>query len=111
MIISRLEISLARGTVPDIESVFRRLEIFETAIAVEGCRSLFLCAPEVEGGDVQVIGVWDDHEAYQRWLDHDDRERATPDINALRPADATELTSGELLTVLHTVTADGDLPA
>ena len=80
MIVSMLRFGLKQGMVPSLERTFAKHRILETAIQVEGCRSLVLAAPDAQGETAYVIGLWDDEAAYQRWISHPDRGAATEDL-------------------------------
>lgn len=108
MIISVLRFDLKSDAVPALEDVFRRHEVLETAIQVEGCRQLMLAAPDRDGTTAFVVGLWDDDVAYQRWIDHPERGKATDDLLQVVAGEFDPTAPAELWEVLH-VTSDPDL--
>ena len=74
MIMSLLEFKLKPGKEAELEAVFRKHQILETAIQVEGCWKLAMLVPQQKNGTVKIIGFWEDNTAYQRWMDHPDRK-------------------------------------
>ena len=80
MIVSVLEFRLRQGAVPDLADTFARHQILETAIKVQGCKTLVLATPDPDGSEAYVLGIWEDETAYQRWMDHPDRGAATEDL-------------------------------
>lgn len=82
-----LKFKLRPGGVPDIDEVFAKHQILETAIQVEGCQTLVLASPDVQGDEAYVIGLWDDDAAYQRWIDHENRGDASEDLLQLMAGD------------------------
>ena len=54
---------------------------------MEGCLTLVLASPDLAGDEAYVLGLWDDDEAYQRWMDHPDRGAATDDLLQLVAGD------------------------
>jgi quinol monooxygenase YgiN len=101
MIISVLQFELIPGGRDKLLEVFRRHRILETAIAVEGCWTLSLSAPEDDDSQAWVIGYWQDRDAYQRWLDHPERGAATDDLLALMSGDFDPKASAEIHEVFH----------
>lgn len=87
MIMSTLRLGLKPDSVRAIKDVYDRYEILETAIKVEGCQTLVLATPDVEGNEAYVIGLWDDEAAYQRWMDHPERGAAAQDLLQLTAGD------------------------
>lgn len=87
MILSVLRFELKPGSVPIVKDIYDRYSILETAIQVEGCRALVLTAPERDGSDIYVMGLWDDAESYQRWIDHPDRSAAAADLATVMAED------------------------
>ncbi len=87
MIVSMLEFRLRPGAVPDLAETFARHQILETAIKVEGCKTLVLATPDPDGSEAYVLGIWDDEAAYQRWMDHPERGAATEDLLQLVAGD------------------------
>ena len=87
MIMSMLRLGLKPDSVNAIKDVYDRLQILETAIQVDGCQALVLAAPDVEGDEAYVIGLWDDEAAYQRWMDHPERGAAAQDLLQLTAGD------------------------
>ncbi|MDI1288765.1 MAG: antibiotic biosynthesis monooxygenase [bacterium] len=87
MIVSMLPFKLKSGSVADLGDVFAKHQILETAIQVEGCQTLVLATPDIEGDEAYVIGLWDDDAAYQRWIDHENRGDATEDLLRLVAGD------------------------
>lgn len=87
MIMSMLRLGLKPDSVRAITDVYDRYGILETAIKVEGCQTLVLATPDVEGNEAYVIGLWDDEAAYQRWMDHPERGAAAQDLLQLTAGD------------------------
>lgn len=87
MIVSVLPFKVGLGRVPELGEVFARHRILETAIQVEGCHTLVLATPDVEGEEAYVMGIWEDDDAYQRWMDHPERGAATDDLLRLVAGD------------------------
>lgn len=87
MIMSMLRLGLKPESVNAIKDVYDRHQILETAIKVEGCQALVLAAPDVEGDEAYVIGLWDDDAAYQRWMDHPERGAAAQELLQLTAGD------------------------
>jgi len=105
MILSVLTFDLRPGSLETLEEVFRRHRIFERAIETDGCRALYLASGSADGSRAHVIGVWDDDAAYQRWLDHPERELGSEDLHAIASETWDASTPGEVWRVLHTVTS------
>lgn len=87
MIVSVLPFKVRPGGVPELGEVFAKHAILETAIQVEGCQTLVLASPDLEGDEAYVLGLWDDDDAYQRWMDHPERGAATDDLLKLVAGD------------------------
>ena len=87
MIVSVLPFKLKPGAVPELGEVFASNRILETAIQVDGCHTLVLASPDLEGDEAYVLGLWDDDDAYQRWMDHPERGAATDDLLRLVAGD------------------------
>lgn len=103
MIVTLFPFPLAAGAAPDLAEVFRRHRILEMASEVEGCRGVYLAGPAgAEADHAYAVGLWDDEVAYQRWIDHPERQAATDDIQALLRTDGELDAPGQVLTVLHT---------
>lgn len=86
----------------DLVEVFRRHRILERASQVEGCRGVYLAGDSPDDTDrAYAVGLWDDTDAYQRWLDHPDRQVASDDINSLLRDRGDLDVPGQVLTVLH----------
>lgn len=115
MIVSHLSFDLRPGSLPALEALFRRHRIFERAIEVEGCRSLYLAGDAANEGRAHVIGLWDDAAAYQRWLDHPEREAGVDELHAIMADSWDPSTPGEIWHVLHTAMSTmqptGSIPA
>lgn len=107
MIVSVLPFHLKPGSVPALSDSFARHRILETAIQVEGCRTLVLASPDINGDEAYVLGLWDDEAAYQRWMDHPDRGVATDDLLQLVAGDFDPSAPAGQWQVLRTV-SDAD---
>jgi heme-degrading monooxygenase HmoA len=103
VIISRLTFELVPGSFDALAAAFARHGILERAIQVEGCRSLYLAADTAHEGRAHVVGVWEDEEAYQRWIDHPQRSVGTADLRALMSDTWDPSAPGEVWNVLHAV--------
>lgn len=105
MIVTLFPFHLASpGGAEDLAEVFRRHQILEMASKVEGCRGVYLAEGSADGAvPAYAIGLWDDTAAYQRWLDHPERQVATDDINALLQEHNDPDVPGQVLRVLHAV--------
>ena len=101
MILSVLTFDLRPGSLEALEEAFTRHRIFERAIQTEGCRSLYLASGAADGSRAHVIGVWDDEAAYQRWLDHPEREVGSEEIHAIASDEWDPSAPGEIWRVLH----------
>lgn len=86
-----------------MRDVFLKWKILETSIQVEGCYKLALVAPEVRMDKVHVVGFWEDHAAYQRWIDHPQRGAAVEDISALLNGEFDSTAPAPIMEVLHAV--------
>lgn len=104
MILSVLTFDLRPGSLETLEEVFRRHRIFERASQTAGCRALYLASGSADGSRAHVIGVWDDEAAYQRWLDHPERELGSEDLHAIASETWDASAPGEVWRVLHAVT-------
>lgn len=80
MILSVLPFELKQGRRNDLEKVFQEHQILEKAIEVEGCKQLFLTSPSNDPDKVFVVGLWENPEAYQRWMDHPQRGAGTDEL-------------------------------
>ncbi len=90
------------GGANDLVEVFRRHRVLEMASQVEGCRGVYLAGGVADGADrAYAVGLWDDTDAYQRWLDHPERQLASDDITALLQERDDLDVPGQVLTVLH----------
>ena len=105
MILSVLTFDLRPGSLEALEGAFRRHRIFERAIQTEGCRSLYLASGSPDGSRAYVVGVWDDEAAYQRWLDHPEREVGSDDLHAIASDDWDQSAPGQIWRVLHSATS------
>lgn len=86
----------------DLVAVFQRHRILETASQVEGCRGVYLARGSADDThQAYAVGLWDDTDAYQRWLDHPERQVASDDINSLLRDRGDLDVPGQVLTVLH----------
>jgi heme-degrading monooxygenase HmoA len=85
----------------DLAEVFRGHRVLEKASEVEGCRGVYLAGTSAAGDDAYAVGLWDDETAYQRWLDHPERQNATDDIQALLRTHDDLNVPGQVLEVLH----------
>jgi len=103
MIMSLLEFKLKPGKEAELEAVFRKHQILETAIQVEGCWKLAMLVPQQKNGTVKIIGFWEDNTAYQRWMDHPDRGMATEDLASLVAGDWESAAPADLLDVALSV--------
>lgn len=103
MIVSVLRFSLQPNSVAKLHDVFTRHRIFETAMTVEGCWKLVLSHPREAEDEAYVIGFWQDTDAYQRWLDHPERGRATDDLLPLMAGDFDPSQAAQLHEVLSSV--------
>lgn len=101
MIVSFLTFELRPGSFPALEALFRRHRIFERAIEIEGCRSLYLAADERGGERAHVIGIWEDEAAYQRWLDDPGREDGSEELRALVAASWESSAPGAIWPIVH----------
>jgi heme-degrading monooxygenase HmoA len=96
VIISVLPFELKPGKVDDLKGVFNQYQILEKAIEVEGCRQLMIAQASSNSDQLFVVGIWDDQEAYQRWMDHPERGGGAEELLALvaggfEPADPAQL--------------------
>jgi quinol monooxygenase YgiN len=103
VILSCLTVDVRPGSLAALEEAFRRHRILERAIQVEGCQSLYLTADAAQEGRAHVIGVWDDQAAYQRWLDHPERQSGSDDLHDLVSESWDPSAPGEVWEVVHTV--------
>ena len=103
MIVSLLRFDLKPDSVDDLRLAFRRHEVLETAIQVEGCHNLVLAAPDLDGTTAFVVGLWDDEAAYQRWMNHPERGKATDDLLQLVAGEFNPSAPAELWEVLHAI--------
>jgi heme-degrading monooxygenase HmoA len=104
VILSCLTLDLRPGSLGALQDIFRRHRILERASEVPGCRSLFLAGDAARDGRAHVVGVWDDEAAYQRWLDHPERELGADEIHALAADTWDHSAPGEVWSVLHAAT-------
>ena len=82
MIRTFIDLPHAEGDAERLMHLFRRLRILEVCASQPGCRSAELTIAE-DGSRAIATAVWDDPDAYSRWLDHPDRARfggATADL-------------------------------
>ena len=103
MIVTLFPFPLEAGGAESLAEVFRRHRILEIASGVEGCRAVWLAADgdQSQAAHAYAVGLWDDEAAYQRWIDHPERQAATDDIQALlRESGGLDL-PGQVLTVRH----------
>jgi heme-degrading monooxygenase HmoA len=99
VIVTLFQFPLAAGRVAeDLAEVFRRHRVLEKASEVEGCRGVYLAGTD---DNAYAIGLWDDETAYQRWLDHPERQTATDDIQALLRTRNDLDVPGQVLKVVH----------
>lgn len=80
MILSVLPFDLKQGCKDEFEKVFEQNQILERAIEVEGCKQLFITSPTDDPNKVFVVGLWENPEAYQRWMDHPQRGVGTEEL-------------------------------
>jgi len=83
VIFSVLTFDLKPGARTEFENVFARHGILEKAIKVQGCMNLYIAYPDSEDNKAFVVGLWDDADAYQRWMDHPERGVGTEDLLAV----------------------------
>ena len=100
-----IDLPLLEGEADRLLQLFRELGILETCAAQPGCRSAELALAE-DGSRAMATAVWDDHDAYSRWLDHPDRPgfaQATTDL--LATAMSAQI-SGTRYRIAHVVTSE-----
>ena len=103
MIVSLLKFDLHRGAEPQLQEVFRRHRILETAMTVEGCWKLALAMPNEPDGTAFVIGFWESERAYQRWMDHPERGGAADDLLPLMSGAFDPAAAALTMNILHSV--------
>ena len=74
MIRTFIDLPLAEGDAERLLHLFRRLRVLEVCESQRGCRSAEPTIAEV-GSRAVATAVWDDHDAYDKWLDRPDRAR------------------------------------
>ncbi len=82
MIMTRLTFDLQDNSEKQLVNVFKTHGIFDLAIDVPGCQSLYMVQSEVPNR-VEVIGIWESPDSYRGWLEHPKRGVATDDIASL----------------------------
>ena len=80
MIISVLSFDLKPGKLDEFSTVFMENQILEKAIQVEGCRQLMITKAVDNSDQLFVVGIWDNHLAYQRWMEHPERGEGAEEL-------------------------------
>jgi heme-degrading monooxygenase HmoA len=96
VIISVLPFDLKPGKVVEFANIFDENQILEKAIQVQGCRQLMITQSSLNRDQLFVVGIWDDQDSYQRWMDHPERGGGAEELLALvqggfEPADPAQL--------------------
>ena len=63
-----------------VVELFRREQVFERALTVEGCQDVSLL---LRSDEILVTASWVDAEAYQAWVDHPERNAMGDELNDL----------------------------
>ncbi|MEM8922193.1 MAG: antibiotic biosynthesis monooxygenase family protein [Actinomycetota bacterium] len=80
MIRSVLKMTPRPGRADDVVDLFRRAQVIERALGVEGCHDVSLLLSDDE---ILVTASWADADAYQAWIDHPERNAMGDDLNDL----------------------------
>lgn len=107
MIISVLPFELKQGRRQEFESVFDKNQILERAIRVQGCEQLFIASESGNPDKVFVVGLWEDQEAYQRWMDHPERGIGADELLELVSGGFDPAAPAEHWNVLRSLTEAG----
>jgi quinol monooxygenase YgiN len=103
MIRSILYLHPRSGDAQAVLELYRRGRVLEVAVAQDGCLAAELQLPVNASGPVIVTALWDDAEAYQRWLDNPARAASSTELDELldEPADQ-DVRQGDLYEVVLT---------
>lgn len=77
------------GDYDAVVDFYRRHAVLARAVADEGCHASELQVPRGGSGPILVTALWEDEDAYRRWLGSEFRNRSASELAALieRPAD------------------------
>ena len=91
MIKTVLTMKPAPGRAADLVELFRREAIIDKALTVQGCHNVEVLASELE---VLIAATWEDDDAYERWLQHPERNSTNVELNDLLIEPITATTAG-----------------
>ena len=106
MIRTFIDLPLVEGEAERLQELFRQLRILEACMTQPGCRSAELTIAE-DGSRAIATAVWDDHDAYTRWLDHPDRAGFALATADLLETPIPENVAGGRFRIAHRVTSRG----
>lgn len=92
------------GCADAVVDLFRREQIFERALGVDGCEDVALL---LRNDEILVTASWVDSNAYQAWIDHPDRNATGDELNALLVEPITADSVGGLYQVALTASSEG----
>ena len=101
MIRSVLTLHTAPGRAESVLDLYRREAILQESLDLTRALSSEIARAVDGSGEIIVTAIWPDEAAYQEWLDHPNRGRATPELAALL-ADA-RVGAGRLYAIDHGV--------
>ena len=104
MIRSVLAMKPKPGRAGDVVELFQQEQIIEKALTVDGCHDVSVLKRDT---DILVTATWSDAAAYQRWIDHPERNSSSDELNALLVDAITAESVGGLYDVALTRSAEG----
>ncbi|MEM7337397.1 MAG: antibiotic biosynthesis monooxygenase [Actinomycetota bacterium] len=94
------------GCAEAVVDLFRREQIFERALRVDGCQDVSLL---LRSDEILVTASWVDSEAYQAWIDNPDRNATGDELNELLVEPITAESVGGLYRVALTASSEGTM--
>ncbi|GAA2825443.1 heme-degrading monooxygenase HmoA [Leucobacter komagatae] len=101
MIRTLLTLTPQDGRAPAILQLYRSEQILQESLDLTRAIASEISLATDGSGEILVTAVWPDEAAYQEWIDHPNRGRAAPELQAL--LDDAKIGIGRTFAIDHSV--------
>lgn len=102
MIRTVLTLSPHPGQASAVVQLYRSEQILQESLDCTRALASEISVATDGSGEILVTALWPDIDAYQEWIDHPNRGRAAPELDALLSSD--EIGRGRIFEIDHSVT-------